>query len=193
MARTGRRRGGDARAAIAAAASRQFAEVGYEKATLRRIADDARCDPALILHYFGSKEALFVEVMELPARPSQVLAGVVAGPKRSLGRRLVASVLAVWEADGGGAVAGLLRSAAGNDVALRMLRELFTREIMRPLAAHMSKAGTGDARLRADLVASQMLGLAMARYVLKLEPLASLDTDAVVDAVAPTIQRYLTA
>lgn len=191
MARSGRRTSGDARAAILEAAGDLFLLEGYDGTTMRAIAGQAGCDPALISHYFGSKDGLFAEVMQLPARPAQVLAGVVAGPRREMGARLVRAVLEVWDRDGGVAIAGLIRLGLETPAAGALLREMLAREILAPLAGWI-RAGEVEAEERVALVASQMIGLAVARYVLALEPLASLDSDAVVARVGPTVQRYLT-
>lgn len=192
MARSGRRTEGDARSAILDAAAVLFLERGFDGATMRAIAASAGCDPALISHYFGSKEGLFTEVMRMPTRPSQVLEGALEGPRRGLGERIVRAVLAVWDRDEGAAVAGLIRLCLDSPAATALLREMLAREVLVPLQGRIGEA-EADAEERAALVASQMIGLAMARYVLALEPLASLDADAVVARVAPTVQRYLTA
>lgn len=191
MARSGRRTSGDARAAILEAAGDLFLLEGYDGTTMRAIAGQAGCDPALISHYFGSKDGLFAEVMQLPARPAQVLAGVVAGPRREMGARLVRAVLEVWDRDGGVAIAGLIRLGLETPAAGALLREMLAREILAPLGGWI-RAGEVEVEERVALVASQMIGLAVARYVLVLEPLASLDSDAVVARVGPTVQRYLT-
>jgi AcrR family transcriptional regulator len=180
----GRRPGASVtREAISAAARRQFAERGYDRASLRSIAAEAGVDAALIAHFFGSKERLFVAVVELPIDPELVLPQVLDGPRGKTGERLARVLVDVLE-DGEARrrITGLVRAAATEPAAARMVRELLTRRVFSPLA-HL---------LRANLLGSQVVGLVMARYVVGVEPLASLPRDTLVAAIAPTLQRYLT-
>jgi AcrR family transcriptional regulator len=187
----GRRRGETrTREAILSAARRRFAEHGYDRASLRSIAADAGVDPALIAHFFGSKQRLFVAVVELPLDPEQVVPQVLAGPRSEIGERLARAIVSVLEnREARTRVTGLVRAAATEPAAARMVRDLLTRRVFTPLAQRL---GTGDALLRANLVGSQVVGLVMARYVVGLEPLASLPSDRLVAAIGPTFQRYLT-
>ncbi len=188
--RRGRRPGGaDTRAALLDAARVEFAERGYEAATVRRIAERAGVDPAMVNHWFGGKEALFTASIDLPVSPAEIRAQVVPGDPEELGARIVGRFLSVWDATGGGPLAALLQSVAGHDKAATMLREFITQMLIAPIVATVAP----DAHmLRGSLVASQLIGLGLARYVLRLEPLASADHAAVVAAVAPNLQRYLT-
>ena len=188
--RRGRRPGGaDTRAALLEAARVEFAERGYEGATVRRIAERAGVDAAMVNHWFGGKDALFTASIDLPVSPAEIHAMVVPGDPEQLGARIVARFLAVWDATGGGPLAALLQSVAGHENAARMLREFVTERLIGPIVTSVAPDAP---MLRGALVASQLIGLALARYVLRLEPLASADQAAVVAAVAPNLQRYLT-
>lgn len=196
---TGRRAGeSGTREAILDAARRQFADNGYERATIRGIAADAGVDAALVHHYYGNKERLFGAAMRLPVVPGEVLAAALApggrAPGESLGQHLVRSVLTAWEDPQiQSTFLGLLRSAVTSAQAAAMLREFIAASILGRIAGAAAGAGTGDAERRACLVASQMLGLALCRFVLGIEPLASADADELAVAIGPTVDRYLTA
>ncbi len=187
--RSGRRPGEtQTRAAIAAAARTQFAETGYDRATLRSIATAAGVDPALIAHFFGSKEALFREVTALPRELAGVMASVAEGPREDVGRRLAQAVVTMLEAPETRAVVlARLRSAASHPEAAALVRDLVSRDL-----ALLTGSLTDDApQTRAVLVGSQIVGLAFARYVVEVEPLASLPASELVDVLAPTLQRLL--
>lgn len=189
--RRGRRSGGqDTRAGLLEAARAEFAERGFDGATVRRIAERAGVDPAMVNHWFGGKEKLFVATMEIPFDPAAVRAEVLTGDDDGLGERVVGRFLAVWDsAAGGGAMAALLRSVTAHELAARMLREFVTRVILGPIVDRVAPDRPAE---RGALVASQLIGMAMVRYVLQLEPLASMPRDEIVSSVAPTVQRYLT-
>lgn len=190
MVRTGRRPGeSGTREAILDAARRTFADRGYEAATIRDIATRAGVDPALVYHFYGSKERLFTAAMELPFRPSEIIPALLADGPDGLGERILRMFLSVWDQPGASPFVALLRSAASNEGAAAMLREFISREVIGRVARSL---GVPHAELRASLVGSQISGLAMIRYVLRVEPLASADHDTVVASVAPTLQRYLT-
>jgi AcrR family transcriptional regulator len=192
MPRTGRRPGNqDTRTAILAAARKAFAERGYDKASIRQIATSAGVDPALVHHYFGSKEQLFLEMMELPVNPNDFLPQVLGGGVDAVGERLVRTFLTVWDSPVGTTAAALMRSAVSHDWSARMLREFITAQILRRVVNTLD-LDPKEGPLRASLIASQMLGLAMARYIVKVEPLASTPREELVAAIAPTIQGYLT-
>jgi AcrR family transcriptional regulator len=190
--RTGRRPGNpDTREAILAAAREAFAERGFDAASIRGIATSAGVDPALVHHYFGTKEQLFRACMDFPIDPAQVLPQVLDGGLDGIGERLVRMFLSVWDSPAGAAGVALLRSALSNEWTARLLREFVTTQMLRYVLPKLG-AEPGEARLRASLVATQMAGLAMIRYVLKLEPLASAPPEVVISAIAPTLQRYIT-
>ena len=190
--RTGRRPGSaDTRGRILAAARASFGERGFEGATIRDVAGRAEVDPALVHHYFGSKQQLFVAAMEFPPEIQTAIPELLAGPRDDLGQRIVRFILGLW--DGPSVrplLTGLLRSATTDPVAAAMLRRLLTEGPFLALATAIDRP---DADLRAVLVGTQLIGLAMARYVVAMEPIASAPADELARAVGPTIQRYLAA
>jgi len=197
-ARTGRRAGDSGtRAAILDSARRQFAESGYSGATIRAIAAGAGVDPALVHHFYGNKEHLFAAAMQLPFIPSETIKAALADGVRpaglSAGEHMVRSALANWESPAvGDAFRGLLRSAMTSEHAAAMLREFITEAILAPLASVADEAGVSDAAFRASMVGSQMLGLAITRYVLRFGPVASASHEELSAAIGPTVDRYLT-
>lgn len=183
------------KAAILQAARKLFAERGFDAAGIRDIASGAQVDPALVHHYFGNKESLFAAAMRLPNIP-ELLTGAIAenaeeASARKLGEILVRRAIRFWEEPAFQRVmAGLLRSALTRPSAAIMLREAFRKMILEEL---MRAVGPPDADLRASLVASQMFGLFMARYLLHVEPLASLPAQEIPRLIGPTLQHYLDA
>jgi AcrR family transcriptional regulator len=175
--------------AIRAAARRQFSELGFDRATIRSIAAEAGVDPALVIHHFGSKQRLFVEAVQLPFPPEQLITQLATGPRSQVGERAVRFILSVLADDDARARwLGLIRSAVTEPEATRVFREILTTRIFRPLAEQL---GMDEAPLRASLAGSQIVGLVMARHIVLVEPLASLDEERLVAGLAPTIQRYL--
>lgn len=191
-ARRGRRvGGGDTRAEILTAARAMFAERGYAATTLRGLAIQAEVDPALILHHFGSKEALFRSAMHVPFDPAVIAAIISNSDGRILGERLCVYFLDLWEnVETREPLLAMLRSALTHEPAAESLREFLSEALVGRVATTLE---TPDAALRATLVGSQLVGLAIARYLLRIEPLASADTATVVAWIAPTLERYLTA
>ena len=190
-ARTGRRPGeSGTREAILRAAKESFGASGYAGTTIRAVARAAGVDPALVHRFYGSKESLFAATLDLPADPSVVLPALLGEGRDGLGERVVRTVLGIWDATPGqGPMLALLRSAVSDENAAATLRDFLTRVAMGPLA----RAAGGDSPdLRATLVASQMVGLAVSRYVLRLEPLASTPADELARQLGPTLDRYLT-
>lgn len=190
MVRGGRRPGNSgSREAILKAAREQFAQSGYEAATIRAIAARAEVDPALVHHFFGSKEQVFIAAVELPIDPEALIGGLLAEGLDGIGERLVRTMLGLWEDPRtGAALLGVVRSAVSHDRAAAMIREFFQEAVFGRIAARL---GRPDPLLRSNLVGSQVVGLAMFRYVIKIEPLASADHDTIVAAIAPTLQRYI--
>jgi AcrR family transcriptional regulator len=190
-ARSGRRPGSSGtRSAIAEQASRLFAERGYERTSMRAIAAAAGVDQKLIAHYFGSKQELFVEVIALPIEPAVEIPALFAGDRDDLGLRVAQFFVATLEdPERRRRMLGLIRAAATEPSAAVMVRELIGREM---IARVVTALGLDNADLRATLLGSQLVGLAMARYILALEPLASLPPDALAAAIAPNLERYLT-
>lgn len=189
--RTGRRPGRpDTAGQILAAARAQFAAAGYDGATVRGIAAAAGVDPALVHHFYGSKQALFAAAVRFPIDPATVLPGLLAGGVDGLGERLVRFFLATWDtAADRSPLFALIRSAASHAESAALLREFVARQVLGPVAAAVAAP---DPQLRAALVGSQLIGLGFARYVIGVPPLATAPAEAVVAAVAPTVQRYLT-
>lgn len=189
--RRGRRAGGtDTRGALLAAARAEFAERGFDGATVRRIADRAGVDPAMVNHWFGGKEQLFTATLDIPIDPTAVRARVLSAEPDEVGEQVVRAFLTLWDGDGsGGAMAAVLRSVAAHDMAARLLREFVTRAILRPVVDRVAPDRHAE---RGALVGSQLIGLGMMRYVVRLEPLASAPPERLVAVVAPTVQRYLT-
>jgi AcrR family transcriptional regulator len=189
--RSGRRPGeSGARQAILASACAAFAERGYDRASIRGIATAAGVDPALVIHYFGSKEGLFAEALQLPVSPSDVFALGAAAGRDQLGATILRAFLEAWEpAETRVRLMAMLRSAMTNEAAMGMVRDLLAREVFAPITETL---GVPDAQLRATLVGSQFVGLAIMRFVGGIEPLASASVDELVAAVGPTVQRYLT-
>lgn len=186
----GRRPGNlDTRGQVLAAARAQFADKGYAGATIRAIAAAAGVDPALVLYYFGSKRDLFVAAVDLPFDPGRVLAMVLHGDEPQPGRAIARLYLHIWESEHSRSVMqSLLRSALMDDEVLRMLREFMAEAVVGPIVQHFD---VDQPELRAALLASQIIGLAIMRHIVRLEPLASADPDTLVAAVGPTLDRYL--
>ena len=190
MARTGRRPGsGGTRDQILLAARSHFADVGYDGATIRDIAAAAQVDPKLVLHYFQNKDGIFLAAMELPFDPSTVLPRLIEPGLDGLGTRLARFFLDTWESPAGSRMLGLIRSVVSSERAAAMLRDLVTREILARLARALE---LDQPHLRATLVGSQLVGVALLRYVVKVEPLAAAPRARVAGWIGPTLQRYLT-
>ncbi|GAA1916922.1 TetR family transcriptional regulator [Microbacterium aoyamense] len=190
--RRGRPRAGEpsARDDIVDAAVAEFADLGYDGATIRGIAARAGVDSALVHHYFGTKADLFGHTIGAPMRPDVDIPSMLGGPRDVLGERIVRYVLEAWErpeVQKRGVV--LLRSAIGNKLATPLLAGFLSRELLGRIADALE---TPDAALRASLVASQIAGLLVARYVLKLPALAAASVDELVARVGPNVQTYLT-
>ncbi len=191
MARTGRRPGrSGTREAILSAARESFTAGGYDGASIRNIAERAGVDPALVHHYYGSKHELFIAAVELPLDMTVVLDRILAGERDQVGERIVAMMLSVWDGQvDRSPLIALVRSAVSSEEAARMLREFLMSVLFSRIAERL---GLPDSRLRASLVASQMIGLMIARYVVRVEPIASAPPEVVIAAVGPNLQRYLT-
>ncbi|MFC8299693.1 TetR family transcriptional regulator [Micromonospora orduensis] len=190
--RTGRRPGNPGtRESILDAARGAFAERGFDAASIRAIAGTAGVDPALVHHYFGSKDQLFLAAMNFPVDPGQLVPTVLAGDRDGVGERMVRVFLGVWDSPAGSAGVALLRSAVSNEWTARLLREFITTQVLRRVLEQLD-VEPAQLPLRGSLVATQMIGLAMMRHVVRLEPVASADPETLVAAVGPTVQRYLT-
>jgi AcrR family transcriptional regulator len=174
------------REAIETAARELFSSNGFERTTVRDIGARAGIDPSMIIRYFGSKDALFARVAE-PDLHLPDLSEVESG---AIGEAMVRHFLEQWEGDRAGrGLPVLLRSAASNEEAAERLRNIFRAQVFPAIAG----AGPPEtAAVRAGLVASQLLGLAVARYLLRLPPVVAMPTDLIIRCIGETIQRYAT-
>ncbi|MGO1316095.1 MAG: TetR/AcrR family transcriptional regulator [Cellulomonadaceae bacterium] len=182
--------GVDRRAAIVAAAADEFAERGYDGATMRAIAQRAGVDPALLHHYFGTKSDLFGETIGVPLRPDLALPAILAGPPEEVGEAIARYLLTSLEDPHvRKRVVMLVRTGIGTKAFTPLFAGFLRREVLAKVAASLE---TPDAELRTSLVASQIAGLLVARYILELPGLATAPVPDVVRWVGPTLQRYLT-
>ena len=192
MARSGRRSSVaslSTREQIRDAARQQFSERGYVATTIRSIAEQAAVDPALVMHFFRSKEQLFEACVEWPFEPDVELAAVIDGGLANAGDRLVRLFLNTWDSRGDhNPLVTVLRTAMTQESVGLLLREFLEVRLLRPLVEAFE---LDQPELRASLVASQLLGLGVVRYGLRFGGIAELSQEAVVAWVAPTIQRYL--
>lgn len=190
MSRTGGRPvASPTRDAIEAAARRCFGTWGYEATSLRRVAVEAQVDPALLIHYFGSKEGLFTAAMGLPFRRSELFGGLGTLTLPEASRTIVGLFLRMADSDDSrNAMLALVRSAVSNEKAAAMLREFVTEELLTVVGGLTDR---DDARMRASLVAAQLIGVAMMRHVAKLDTLAQAAQEEIVEYVAPVIEQYL--
>jgi AcrR family transcriptional regulator len=193
--RRGRRQGGPvSRDAVLSAAKQRFATQGYEKTTLRAIAEDAHVDPSMVLYLFGSKEELFRESLRLILDPDVLVAALTGetDDEPDIGTRMVRTYLSIWETpDTAASMRAMLQSATSNTDANDAFRGFMQNYV---LTAVSGVLGGGErARLRAMLAASTLVGTAMLRYIIQVPPLATLSADEVQRLVAPAVTRYLTA
>jgi AcrR family transcriptional regulator len=189
--RSGRRPGNqDTRSSILEAARNAFAEKGFDHASIRAIATDAGVDAALVHHYFGTKEKLFLAVMNAPINPAELIPQALEGPREQAGERLVRLVLTIWDSPAGTAALAVFRSALSNEWTARLLREFVIVQVLRRAVAELS-IDPAEAPVRTGLVATQMAGLIVTRYVLKIEPLPTADPEVLVAAIGPNVQRFL--
>ena len=188
--RTGRRPGPNAtRAVIEDTARKLFAELGYERTSLRQVALQAGVDPMLVSHYFGAKRDLFLAVVELPIDPAVVIDAVVAGDKATAGQRMASFVLdALDDEVRRRPILGMVRAATAEPEAAAVVRDFLTRNVLTPIAQRLE---SGDAEYRAALVMSQIVGFTLARYVVGIEALATRPRERVAADLAATFQRYL--
>jgi len=187
--RKGERDGASTRTAILKAASEEFAERGYEAASLRAIARRAGVDSALVHHYFDDKADLFASSLEAPLRPDRLIASVLAGPRDDVGATIVRLLLLSLEDPKAQArVVTILRTALSSAPGSRMLKEFLSREIFSRLA---TASAAEDADLRANLAASQIVGLMMTRFVLKLDHVADASVDELAQRIGPVLNWHL--
>ena len=191
MSRTGRRPGpSSTRAEITAAAARRFAAAGYDATSLRQVAADASVDPALVRRFFGDKEQLFTAVASALIDPERAVAAVAGGPPEAAGERLLRYFLSLLgDVSRPGPLLGVIRSAVTSEHAAGLLRRFLAEQVLREIAVSFP---SGRPEFGAALAASQLVGLAVARYAVRLPPLTAADTEELVSAVAPVLQYYLT-
>ncbi len=172
-----------------AEARRQFGEAGYAPTTLRSVAAGAGVDPRLVLHYFGSKRGLFLEAVELPMDPSAIASLALRGESGTVGERVAALILSVLDdPTSRDVLMGILRSAVTDAEAAGLVRDILSERVLLPIAREVS---ADRPELRASMVASQVIGLAIARHVVGLEPVASASRETLIAALAPAITHYL--
>lgn len=182
--------GSGTREAILAAATRQFGAVGYPRTTLRAIAREAGVDTRLVTHYFGSKQELFITVVELPFDPEVVLTAMLADGADGVGQRLATFVVGMLESpQARTTITGLLRAAASEEEAAVLVRDLLMERLLTPLARLI---GGDQPELRASLVGAQVAGLTVARHIVGLPRLADAPPAELAAALAPVLQHYLT-
>ncbi|WP_263105065.1 TetR family transcriptional regulator [Kitasatospora sp. DSM 101779] len=188
--KTGRRPGGaDTRRTVLEAARAEFAARGYQKASMRAIARAAGVDAALLHHYFGSKDKLFLAALEFPVDPRLMVEQVLAGDRAEVGERVARFVLALWEQPTvRDRLLAVLRTAAASEEVAGLMRGFMVTELVSRLAVGLD---VPQPELRVELVMSQILGLAMARYVIAVEPLASAPAEELLPLLARAVQGYL--
>lgn len=179
------RRSDATRGAILAAARERFAADGYERATIRAIARDARIDPSMVMRYYGNKEGLFAAASAIDLR----LPDLAAVPREAVGRALVTHFLDVWEKDD--VLTAMLRVGITNASGAERMQGIFRDQLL-PVARRVCP-DPAEAPTRAGLCASQILGMALTRYVLRFPPAVALSAQEMADWLGPTVQRYLTA
>ena len=182
------------RDAVLSAAKQRFATEGYEKTTLRSIAKDAHVDPSMVLYLFGSKEELFRESLRLILDPEVLVAAMtgVDDDEPDIGTRMVRMYLRIWETpDTAASMRAMLQSATSNTDANDAFRGFIQNYVLTAVSGVLG--GGEQARLRAMLAATNLVGTAMLRYIIQVPPLATLSADEVVALIAPTVTRYLTA
>jgi len=188
--RTAGAAGPDARTRILEAARAEFAARGYDKTSIRGVARAADVDAALVHHYFGTKDEVFAAAVEVSFEPALDLPAILDGPSEDLGERLARYFIGVWENPVSRApLLAILRSAFTHEAAATVLRGFVLRRLLERIAAELD---VPDPAFRAELAASHMIGVAVMRYVIRAEPLATADPEKIVEMVAPTLQRYLT-
>jgi AcrR family transcriptional regulator len=189
MRPSGRRPGrAGTRGKILRAARRLFGERGYDGATIRAIAAEAGVNPALVHHYFRTKEQVFVAALDFPVAPDDMLAAIEGGPRAEVGRRAAAFILSVWrDRASRDPLLALLRSSMTRERTAALLREYFAGAVLTRVSATL-----GADPVRVTAAVGQAVGVMLMRYVIRLEPLASAPDDEVIDMLAPMIQRSLT-
>jgi AcrR family transcriptional regulator len=180
----------DTRERILTRARELFARNGIDKTSIRAVAAAADVDPALVHHYFGTKQQLFAAAIHIPIDPMQLIGPLRETPVEELGYTLPSILLPLWDSElGSGFIATIRSLLAGNDVSL--LRS-FLQEVITVEVGSRVDNPPGSGVIRVQFVASQLVGVVMARYILELEPFKSLPVERIAKTIAPNLQRYLT-
>jgi AcrR family transcriptional regulator len=189
VARAGRRPGqNQTKEDILAAARNQFAARGYGGTTIRGIAAEAEVNPALVHHFFGSKDQVFVAALNLPFNPARLVDTILDGPREEIGERILRLFLGLWrQPETRAPFLALMRSVASDLDVAKQMRTFMETAVLAKVAEALDLP-----QLRLTAAAAQMMGLAMVRYILAAEPMASATDDEVVELVAPAIQHYFT-
>ncbi len=188
----GRRPGNrNTRGEILAAARHTFAAKGFAGASVRGIAAEAGVDAALVHHYFDTKEQLFLATVDIPIVLTDLVNHVTASGLNGLGNRIIRTILSVWDSELQPSLVGAVRTALTDPGLTRSISEFLTLEVISRILRTV-KVPEAEASRRAGLVASQVLGVIIGRYVLKLPPLVAQTTDELAAAIGPTLQHYLT-
>ncbi len=175
--------------AIEDSARKLFAELGYDRTSVRQVARCAGVDPGLVTYFFRSKWELFLAVVELPVDPAVLIDSVVSGDQATAGLRLATAMIDILDDEvRRRPMVGMMRAAMSEPEAAKLVREFLTRNVVQPLAERL---GADDAAYRASLCMSQIVGLTVARYIIALEPMASYPRERVAADLAATLQRYL--
>ncbi|MFF3288998.1 TetR family transcriptional regulator [Streptomyces sp. NPDC003023] len=189
-ARKAAEEGPGARERILQAARDEFAERGYDKTTMRGIARAAGVDAALVHHYFGTKDEVFAAAIEVSFEPAMIVPQILGQGAEGIGERLARFFIGVWENPATRApLLAVIRSALTHEAAATVLRGFVLRRLLERVAGGLD---VPDPQFRAELAASHMVGIAILRYVIRVEPLASAEPEEIIRIVAPTLQRYLT-
>jgi AcrR family transcriptional regulator len=180
----------DTRERILTSARELFAVNGIDRTSIRAVATAAGVDAALVHHYYGTKEQLFAAAVHLPIDPMQVIAPMRETPVEELGLKLPSLLLPLWESElGAGLIATLRSLISGDEVGLA---RSFLQDIIGGEIGSRVDDPPGTGKIRTQFVASQLMGVVMARYIIKVEPFASLPTEQIAQTIAPNLQRYLT-
>ena len=183
----------DTRDRILSSARELFARNGIDKTSIRAIATDAGVDPALVHHYFGTKTQLFAAAIKIPIDPMSIIGPLREVPVDEIGHVLPSLLLPLWDSElGKGFIATLRSVLGGSNVAELPMFRAFLQDVITAEVGSRVDDPPGSGRVRVQFVASQLIGVVMARYILELEPFRSLPVTEVVETIAPNLQRYLT-
>jgi AcrR family transcriptional regulator len=180
----------DTRERILASARELFARNGIDNTSIRAVAAAAGVDSALVHHYFGTKQQLFAAAVRVPIDPMDIIGPLREVPVEELGYKIPSTLLPLWDSEIGAGIIATLRSIlAGSEV--NLFRSFIQEVIAVEVGARVDNP-PGSAMIRIQFVASQLVGVVMARYILELEPFASLSVEQIAQTIAPNLQRYLT-